>query len=307
MSATPAVDGNGEPTGTEAITSIENLTRTYISSGGQVTHVDSYFDFTGMSDPAVDVGTEGVNFLRTTYGYDQRGRRDRVEDSTGTIQRTVYDGLNRVTSTWTGTNDTPASGLWSPTNNDGTSNMVQTSGREYDNDGVGDGNATLDAVFASAIDFYETEYDYDFRNRMTGSKGPDAVAVDQVFSNLGHVTELSIYADLDDDFELDAGELRAKSETAFDEQGRVYEQVRYEVDQSTGAVGNKLTSEMFRNKRGFVVKTESPNGLFQKIEFDGAGRAVAQYTSFDSSESTWAEALNLTGDTVIEQSETIWV
>ncbi|MEX1225052.1 MAG: hypothetical protein WEA31_10950, partial [Pirellulales bacterium] len=289
-----------------AISSIENLTRTYISAGGQVTHVDSYFDFTGMSNPATDVGTEGTNFLRTTYGYDQRGRRDRIEDATGTIHRTVHDGLNRVTSTWVGTNDTPAAGLWSPTNNDGTSNMVQTAAYEYDDDGVGDGNLTLDAVFADDTTLYETLFGYDFRNRAVASKGTDLVAIDRVFDNLGQMTQSNTYADLDDDFVLDAGELRARSEASFDEQGRVYEQSSYEVDQSTGTVGNKLTSELFRNKRGFVVKTESPNGLFQKIEYDGAGRAVAQYTGFDTSESTWTEALDVVGDTVIEQSETIY-
>ena len=41
-----------------------------------------------------------------------------------------------------GTNDTPTSGEWSPTNNDGTSNMVEVESYQYDGGGVGDGNLT---------------------------------------------------------------------------------------------------------------------------------------------------------------------
>lgn len=48
-------------------------------------------------------------------------------DLTGTITDTVYDALDRVSSIWVGTNDTPLSGTWSPTNNTGTANM----GRDY--------------------------------------------------------------------------------------------------------------------------------------------------------------------------------
>ena len=43
---------------------------------------------------------------------------------------------------WVGTNDTPTSGEWSPTNNDGTSNMVEVESYQYDGGGVGDGNLT---------------------------------------------------------------------------------------------------------------------------------------------------------------------
>lgn len=69
-----------------------------------MTHTDAYFDFTGMSystDP--EIGVEDTNFYLTEYRYDQRGRLSRVEDPTGTITRTVYDGLGRVVSEWVGT------------------------------------------------------------------------------------------------------------------------------------------------------------------------------------------------------------
>ncbi|HMP58472.1 MAG TPA: hypothetical protein PKD86_03870 [Gemmatales bacterium] len=43
---------------------------------------------------------------------------------------------NRVVSTWIGTNDTPASGSWLPSNITSPANMVQVA--EYEYDGGGD-------------------------------------------------------------------------------------------------------------------------------------------------------------------------
>src|SRR5439155_6548513 len=136
MSATPTVDGNGRPTGAEAIGSLQTLARTYVSAGGQVTQSDAYFNLSGLTySTSTSLGTENVNFYRTRYGYDERGRQDRVQLPTGTIERAVYDARGRVASTWVGTNDTPASGEWSPTNNTAPANMVQVGANVYDNGG----------------------------------------------------------------------------------------------------------------------------------------------------------------------------
>jgi YD repeat-containing protein len=78
----------------------------------------------------------GATFYRTVSGYDHAGRLDRVVAPTGTITRTVYDGLGHVVSTWVGTDDTPTTGYWSPQNTAGT-NLVKVSADEYDNGGAG--------------------------------------------------------------------------------------------------------------------------------------------------------------------------
>ena len=92
------------------------------------------------------MGTAGTNYYATQYGYDADGRRTACSLPTGTIDRTVYDGLGGVVSTWVGTNDTPASGDWSPTNNTGPSNMVEVTADVYDGGGVGDGNLTQETA-----------------------------------------------------------------------------------------------------------------------------------------------------------------
>ena len=82
------------------------------------------------------IGTSGTNYYATHFSYDDHGLLNKTVTPTGTIYRTVYDGLDRPISTWVGTDDTPTSGYWSPTNLTGT-NMVETSADVYDNGGVG--------------------------------------------------------------------------------------------------------------------------------------------------------------------------
>jgi YD repeat-containing protein len=110
MSATPTASG-GRPTGAESIGSLQTLSRTYTNSGGQVTQADAYFDLTGLTySTSTTLGTEGTHFYRTRYGYDSAGRLARVQRPTGTIERTVYDALGRVSSVWVGLDDGDADG-----------------------------------------------------------------------------------------------------------------------------------------------------------------------------------------------------
>jgi hypothetical protein len=131
-SATPHLT-NGAPDGTEAISNIQSLSRSYTNSSGQMVRSDAYFSLSGVTyTTAQYIGTVNVNYYSTLFDYDERGRQNRVLLPTGTINRTVYDGLGRVVSTWVGTNDTPASGEWTPINNGGSSNMIQVTSNAYD-------------------------------------------------------------------------------------------------------------------------------------------------------------------------------
>ncbi|MCW2892950.1 MAG: repeat-associated core domain protein, partial [Actinomycetia bacterium] len=80
-----------------------------------------------------DLGTSGTDYYRTTQQFDSAGRPNKTVTPTGTIYRTVYDYLGRVVSQWVGTNDTPGSGYWSPSNNTSPSNMVDVQDNYYDN------------------------------------------------------------------------------------------------------------------------------------------------------------------------------
>jgi RHS repeat-associated protein len=144
-SATPVVS-SGVPTGLETIdqTNIQTLSRTLTNNGGQNSEQDDYFSLSGITygQATAVLGSSSNNsatgnYHQTLYGYDSRGLQNRVQAPTGTITRTVYDGLGRVVSTWVGTNDTPSSGAWSPTNNTSPSNMIDVSDNAYDQRQVG--------------------------------------------------------------------------------------------------------------------------------------------------------------------------
>src|SRR5262249_36639043 len=62
MAATPDVDMDGRPTGTEDIADIQTLSRDYTSAGGQVFRHDAYFDLTGLTySTDLYIGTQNTN------------------------------------------------------------------------------------------------------------------------------------------------------------------------------------------------------------------------------------------------------
>ncbi len=318
---------SGVPDGTETFTAsnIASLSRSYFNASNQLDHTDNYFSASGLTySAATNLGTLGTNYLRTTYGYQSRGQTKRIQSPDGTIRWMLYDGLNRLTSTWTGTNDTSATNTDPTGGGAGGNNMVKVAENIYDAAGVGDSNLTESRAYnstgTSAANFYATKYAYDFRDRMTDSRGADKVAMKYTLDNLGETTQSDTYADADTDFVIDSGELRGRSQASFDDLGRVYQSKVYNVDPTTGSTtvgtgqtGHSITTNSFYNKRGMAVKVLQPNGLFSKLEYDGAGRTVASYVGYDTGASesgtntlAWSPAQNVTGDTIVQQVKTIY-
>ena len=323
MSATPHLT-SGRPDGTESIGSFQTLSRSYTNNAGQVVNEDSYFDLSGLTySTSTSLGTEGTNFYRTELSYDDRGRLERTLSPTDTISRTVYDGQGRVVSEWMGTDDTPTSGYWSPTNTAGT-DLVKFSENEYDSGDVGDGNLTKTTAFpgGSAADRV-TEFYYDWRDRQvavkSGVEASESTSVNRpisysTFDNLGQVTRSQIYdgdtvsiSDGNSDGVPDAPSsslLRAQSDASYDDQGRVYQTKVYSVDPSNGSVSSTaLTGNTWYGHRGEVIKSSQPGGLVMKSQYDGAGRLTKQFTTDGGGDSGWSDAEDVTGDKVLSQSE----
>src|SRR5262249_49599121 len=186
----------------------------------------------------------------TQYAYDDRGWPNRVQLPTGTIERTVHDGLGRTVSTWVGTNDTPGSGYWSPTNNTSPANMVQVTANVYDGGGVGDSLLTqATAMPGGSAANRVTQYAYDWRDRLVASKAGVQTTEDtsthrpisyRELDNLGEVTAQEQYdgdgasiVDANSDGVPDkpsASLLRARRTSSFDDQGRVYRTQMYSVN-----------------------------------------------------------------------------
>ncbi len=334
----PATLNNGVPLGTETITvaSLHSLGRQRTNAAGQVTEVHRFHSFLNMTQ-LTDAGTQDTNYYRSKYGYDSRGRRDRVETPTITITRTVFDGLDRPVSTWVGTNDTPTSGEWSPTNNTPPANMTQVRTFLYDSytgaSAVGDGNLTqvIDHPGATPLVDRKTEHFYDWRNRRVASKaGVDGGTGTDVqrpltyldYDNLGRVTARELYdADgittpLPDTTPADGvpdrpavANRRARTTAEYDNQDRVFRTRTYLVSQSDGVItadddNNRLRTNTWYNKRGLPVKTAEPGGLVQKTQYDGAGRVTKAFATDGGGDTTWLHALDVAGDNVLTQNET---
>jgi RHS repeat-associated protein len=253
--------------GTEYFTGLESLSRTYFNSAGQVIHTDDYFDLDlgPLYNYSPTFGTLNVNFYRTTYAYDQRGRLSKMVRPDGTIYRTVYDGLGRPISEWIGTDDTPTTGTW-PTQTDGT-NLVRMQFYIYDNGGAGPGNVTgiTDALNRT------TTFDYDYLGRVTKVTLPDP--------------DLNVAGDIPD-YETTYDNLgRVKTQTDPLDQVTSYSYVINTATHETTVTvtlpdpdaGGPLQSPIITSvydARGLLISQTDPELRKTTYEYDGAGRLV---------------------------------
>ncbi len=187
MVATPHLT-DGAPDGSEAISAVESLTVDVTNAAGQVIAEDQYFSLAGLTFAPGVIGTLGTNYYQTLFAYDSLGRRTRLQSPNGVITRTVENNLGQVLSTWVGTNDTPASGEWSPANNTSPSNMVEISANVYDNGGVGDGLLTQH----TDADGNATTYTFSFAGLLLNAtvrdpRGAVIRSMSYTYDNLGHL------------------------------------------------------------------------------------------------------------------------
>ncbi len=272
MTATPNLNPDGTPNGSEAISGLQSLTRDYTNDAGQVIAEDQYFNLGGLAYTTGVMGTLNVNYYQTQYGYDSGGRLVRTQTANGTIYRTVYNSLGEPLSDWVGTNDTPEYGEWSPNNNTGTSNMVMVSSYQYDNGGIGDGNLTQETDYPGLGEAERiTQMWYDWRDRLVATKsgvqssendGTHRPIVVTTYDNLGETIETQQY---DGDGvtpqilngvlqALASNLLRAQEIDSYDDQGRVYQTQVYDVNPSTGAVSSTaLTTNDYYDHRGDLI------------------------------------------------------
>jgi len=332
FAATPDVDLSGRPTGTEAITNIQSLSRSHMNSAGQMVAQDRYTDLTGVTySTAATLGTTGVNYVRTTYAYSNQGKVDRIQNPAGTITLPRYDGLARLVSTYVGTNDSTTDGYkWNPSNASRSSNMTLVSTNEYDSGEVGNSNRTSTTQYpGGGADPRTSEYGFDWRNRAVVTKsGATATPATEdtttnrpltfvVYDNLGRRTGQSVYdgdgvtiVDANSDGVPDAPTatlLRSSQTVTYDAQNRVFRTTELAVDQSTGAIGTAtLTTNLFYDRRGNLAMRNAPTSPVVQQRYDGAGRMIASYTLGNVPGANWANAVALTNAVVMEQTENIY-
>ncbi len=253
--------------------------------------------------PSSGEGSEGTNYDQTTYGYDVMKRRNRTVTPGGTISRLVFDPRGLTASSWTGTDDEgataedPTGGGLDPDNN-----MVLITANEYDGgvDG-GNGNLTERTQYVAAADTRVTTMIYDFRNRRTVIDGEIDFYQKDAYDNLGRVIKTERYDT------TSGGNLVARSETKYDDRGRVFRRIKYGVNPSNGSVGNSLTDNVWYDDAGNQIKSlPAGSQVFAKSVYDSLGRRTKQYQGYDLDESSYADASSVTDDTILEQAETAY-
>ena len=264
----------------------------FTSNQDQLTSTRTYHHI-----PASGAGVLGVNYDETRYGYDLMGRQNRVVSATGTISRTVFDVRGLSIESWLGTDDRQATDEDPSGGGAAGNNMVQIAGMEYDGGSAGgDGNLTEQTAFVDGSTARVTSYEYDFRNRRTATDGEVDYFEELFYDNLNHV----IQADRRNT--NSGGNLIARSETLFDDRGRVYRTIRYGVDPATGTVGNSLTDNTWYDESGDVLcSLPAGSNAFTKSVYDGITRVIARYLGYNPDAEI--DPSSVANDKIVEQSE----
>lgn len=312
------VDASNAPTGTEPIAGITSLNRDYQNLAGQVIWHDSYTNLDGVNysvggKAVLSLGSSGIQFDRSVFTFDSRGRKNRITSPAGVITRTDFDGLGRATGEWVGTND-------------GTSgDMTQVSKFEYDGGLVGNGTLTALTLYpGNGATPRVTRSAYDWRSRLIAVKVGDEGASELTsanrpinyftLNNLGELTDRRVF-DGDGVVIVDANGdgipdrpadslLRSKNSYSIDGLGQVYREEFYGVNSATGALTTTPTvTQYWFSGRGERVKTLHPGGFVEKFRFDGAGRLTGLFGTDGGGDGNAVDARTLTGDLVLRQSE----
>ena len=257
-----------------------------------------------------DTGTVGVNYSETIYGYDQLERRNRVKVSGGTatgtstvytITRTLWTAPQRAASVWVGTNDNGATDS-DPTGGGATgNNMVIVTENVYDDgNAVQDGNLTqqTDYVSSTSGDTRVTGFGYDFRDRQTSMTDALGAYTVYTYDNLDRLTETQRYS------AATSGTLFAQSATNNDDRGRVFQQLVYAVDPTTGTPGNILTANMWYDYSGNLLQAiQAGDGIvFTKSIYNGVGWVTATYRGYNTSGTSYSQANTVSGDVIMSQT-----
>ena len=302
------------------------------NNAGQLTSTRAYHTI-----PASGDGSSGTNYDETTFGYDAMGRQNKSVTPGGTISRTVFDARGHAVADYVGTDDSDAtdadptgcggnphnvaivgssSSSSSSCSCNGSNNMVLVAEREYCDGGSGcscsgGGGAGLlvsETRHVDALTSHMTEFEYDWRGRQLQVFPPAddegrTVYTKTTYDNLDRTTKQERYLEIVGS----SDRLLARSETFYDDRGRVYQTKRYAVDVSDGSVDNALVSDSWYDAAGNTIKQLSAGSqAFTKMVYDSLGRAIKQYVGHDTDETAYADASSVSDDTIVEQVETTY-
>jgi len=281
-------------------------------AGGRTTSVITYHN------PPTDGGdgSPGTNYeVTATPKYDSLGRMVGNTSNLGTITHVDYDSRGRVVATWIGTN---SYGLgWPDSSPSGTADMVKIEEIEYDDIQTGkiggDGRVLKETKFVqdSTTDQRITEYKYDYRGRLKVQVNPQSPHVLYGYDNLGRLEHTAYYSSAsglsatDSPLTEDTDKI-GLTENLYDAQGRVYRSNTYDNDAEDG---DAISTWQWYDRAGRQIK--SLGSSITKRMYDRLGQRtraflIAKVDDATSGSSSWTDAATVTGDIVLEETQTAY-
>ena len=201
-----------------------------------------------------------------------------------------------------GTDDTGASDADPTGGGAAGNNMVLVAEYQYDGGQCGGaGNLTQQTLHVDAETVRATAYGYDWRNRRTTVDGEEDFFQAVTYDNLNRPVTVGAYDT------TASGNLVARTDTAFDDLGRVYQKLVYAVDPATGILGDALADNTWYDLAGNPVKRQPAGSQgFTKTFYDCAGRPTGTFLGYDPGETSWEQAGEVDDDTIVEQTETVF-
>jgi RHS repeat-associated protein len=264
---------------------------------------------------SMDSGDTGGKYDEWTVAYDNMGRQVRAKDPSGTVTRTAYDVLGRVTARKIGTNDNGELGG----DTSGTNNMVTTEALVYDGGSDG-GNSLLTArtvyVEDGTTGQRQNTYLYDYRGRRIVTVNPQAPHSVAKYDNLGRMIASGLFSSSSGltagtDPTTTTSNRVALSQTFYDERGQVWKSQRHKITQSTGADADNLQTLNWYDPDGRLIKTDGEQ--LTKTRYDRLGRIIQSFTlaSDNDAANTYSDVYDSTnkfasvaGDKVLEERQT---
>jgi YD repeat-containing protein len=312
-----ALTGWIDETDADAVTAVDigkitRLTRTVHSKPGS--QVDESRVYTTI--PSSIGGESASNYDKALFGYDTMGRRYRSVTPAGTIARTVFNARGLAIEMWSGTDDNSAGSLTG-----GTSDMTKAQALAYDG-----GSANKNSLLTSRTmivdetddggdpfdDDRVTTYTYDYRGRLLLATNPQSPHILSKYDNLGRVLATGQYSGTgsitpgttDPAATGTQTDRIGLSRNFYDEMGRVWKSQRHKIDITDGSDDDNLQTLTWRDARGRVVKVDGEQ--LTKTGYDRLDRVTRQFTLIKDNDSTYADTLDVSGDYVAEEHQTVY-
>ncbi len=226
-------------------------------------------------------------------------------------------------SKWVGTNDTPTTGYWSPSNPAG---MTEVQTDTYDADGnltevdTIPGNSQPTRVSLTMYDWQDQPVETESGIVSGDTTTPRSITYN-TFDNQGEITEQDTYDGTGVDIsslgytagvpDAPTSTLLAESTAAYDDQGNVYQTSVYSV--VSGTAGSAITGNSFRDANGNVLAVYTPGKPTMKYVYDGADRVTIQYTTDGGAVNnsgtpviSYSAAGSVAGDVVVSETDTTY-